>query len=131
MIYICLLTCTPTEIIEHPTDTEVDLEKNATFTCKANGGDFTSWKINGTNDIPSEKHQDIYTDQVEVGDSNLLTLNITAKDGYDGTTVQCVAGDIGVDPEESDTATMTVRGIICVLCKYSCLYNNIKPTFFI
>ena len=112
---ICPLSCilyTPTEIIKHPQNRVVDLHKTATFTCETNGGDVTLWKVNGESVIPSEMVNDVVSDRERVGDNIVLTLSITAKAKYNGTTIQCVTTDFGGHPVESEIVTLTIRDII-------------------
>ena len=117
---------TPTEIIKHPQNTLVDLERAAIFTCETNGGDITVWRVNGDSEIPSEMAKDVGTDREIVGDNTLLTLSITAKAVYNGTTIQCVTGDIGGGVVESEIVTLEIRGIIHV--HFSMLESS--PMFF-
>lgn len=92
----------------------VDLRKTATFTCESKGGDVTLWKVNGAGDIPPEMDNDVVPNQKRVGGNTQLTLDISAKAVYNGTTIQCVTTVIGGDSEESDNATLTIRGILHV-----------------
>ena len=66
--------------------------------------------MNGTsfNDLPLEVKDDLETDPLEDRDS---TLTITARAVYNGTTVQCVTGDVGGVVVESENATLTIQGI--------------------
>ena len=103
---------TPTEVIQHPKSTVVDLKRNATFICETNGGHVTLWRVNGTFiNITSEMAKDVVSVREKIRDNTRLTLNITAKYKYNGTTVQCVTAVVDGDPEESDNATLTIRGI--------------------
>ena len=104
---------TPTEIVKHPQETTVDLEKNATFTCEISGGDYIKWRVNGSDLTPSD---DIKTDRVTVGNNDLYTLTIFARNLYNGTTIQFVTGVFGGDEKESDIVTLKIRGITCSMC---------------
>lgn len=89
----------------------MDSKRNATFTCQTNGGDVALWKVNGAFNIPPKMVNDVVADREKIGNNTRLTLNITAKPDYNGTTVRCVTADIEGDSEESENATLTIRGI--------------------
>ena len=81
------------------------------FSCNASGGDFIVWRVIGTGleDLSSEILSDIDINPVGLV-SGLSTLDIIARAVYNGTTVQCVTGDIGGDPVESEIVTLTIQG---------------------
>ena len=78
------------------------------FSCDASGGDFTFWRVNGTSSISD---LDIEIEYQERMGSGLSILTITARAVYNGTTVQCVTGDVGGVAVESDIVTLTIQGI--------------------
>ena len=61
------------------------LNKTEVFRCQTSDGDYTFWRVNGTSftDLPLEDRDS--------------TLSIPAKAVYNGTTVQCVTGDNGIE----------------------------------
>ena len=113
----------PTAIVKPPQDTVVNLNENATFPCETSGSDGTYWKVNGTSRLPSEISDDVDTHRIIVGNNNLFILTIIARAVYNGTTIQCVTGDIGGDPVESEIVTLTVQGIIHIAC---CTYIHVQ-----
>ena len=105
---------TYTEIIKPPQSTTAFENQMAMFTCETDGGDITQWKLNGT--YPNyEETDDLSTTQHPVigSGSELFILTIKARAVYNGTTVQCVTGDIGssVPVVESEIVTLTIQGI--------------------
>ena len=82
------------------------------FLCDASGGDYILWRVNGTssNDLPSEILNDLDINPDGIIVSGLVTLSIPGRAVYNGTTVQCVTGDIGGDPVESEIVTLTIQG---------------------
>ena len=68
--------------------------------------------MNGTSfsDLPLDVKDDLRTDPLEDRDNTLI---IPAKAVYNGTTVQCVTGDYGIDGVvvESENATLIIQGI--------------------
>ena len=85
------------------------------FSCDASGGDFIVWRVNGTGfkDLSSEILSDLDINPVGIS-SGLSTLNITARAVYNGTTVQCVTGDIGGVAARSENVTLTIQGVIAI-----------------
>ena len=81
--------------------------------CEVNG-DLASWKVNGTlyNSLSVEIRRELTAYQ-ESGDSGseILTLTIPGRIGYNGTSVQCVTAELGGEAIESETVTMKVQGI--------------------
>ena len=103
-----------TEIIASPKNTTVFLNHEGMFTCEANGGDYTVWRVNGMR--IAEISPDILEDLnmahngLEGTGNGLFIMNITARSMYNGTTVQCVTG-YGSLTVESEIVTMTIQGI--------------------
>ena len=91
------------------------------FSCDASGGDFIVWRVNGTGfeDLTSEILSDVDINPVGIS-SGLSTLDIIARAVYNGTTIQCVTGDIGGDPVESEIVTLTIQGIYYT--QQTCIY---------
>ena len=107
---------TYTEIFKPPQSTTSFENQIATFTCETDGGDITQWKLNGT--YPNyEETDDLSTTQRPVKESGsdheheLFILTIKARAVYNGTAVQCVTGDFGSVPVESEIVTLTIQGI--------------------
>ena len=102
----------PTVINIPPQDTTVFINMTGMFSCEASGGDYIFWRVNGTtfSDLPSETQNDLDVNPVGIITSGLSTLTITARSVYNGTTVQCVTGDIGGDVVESENVTLTIQG---------------------
>ena len=78
-------------------------------------GDFIIWKVNGTtlSDLPPEIQNDTCLDGKKVNSS---TLKIIGRSVYNGTTVQCVTGLIGVKMSLwSEKVTLTIQGIHTVM----------------
>lgn len=90
------------------------------FMCETTGSDITSWKVNGTKVISSEISGDMETDRETVGNNNLFTLTIFARAVYNGTTFQCVTGDVEGAQVESEIVTLTVQGIIHIHVHVAC-----------
>ena len=82
------------------------------FSCDASGGEFIVWRVNGTSysDSSYDVQSDLDINPVGLV-SGLSTLDIIARAVYNGTTVQCVTGDIGGDVVESENVTLTIQGI--------------------
>ena len=82
------------------------------FTCVSRGADYTFWRVNGTayNDHPPELRDDLDTDQETIGGNEVYTLTIPGRAEYNGTEVQCVAGDVGGGSIESVNVTLKVQG---------------------
>ena len=108
-----------TEIIVSPKNTTVFLNQKGMFTCEANGGDYTVWRVNGKKivDLSPDIEEDLNFahNGSEGTGSGLFIMNITARTMYNGTTVQCVTGDVGGMTEESEIVTMTIQGILCLM----------------
>ena len=104
-----------TEIISSPKDTTVFLNREGMFTCETNGGDYTIWRVDGKSitDISPDVQEDLNFAHNGSGGagSGLFMMNITARSLYNGTTVQCVTGDVGGMTVESEIVTMTIQGI--------------------
>ena len=85
------------------------------FSCDASGGDFIVWRVNGTtfSDLSPEISSDIDINPDGIIVSGLSTLDITARPVYNGTTIQCVTGDIGGIPVECEIVTLTIQGVYC------------------
>ena len=100
----------------------VNLKGRAIFTCKTNGSDITYWKVNGTIGIPPEISDDVYTDRITVGNTDLFILIILARAVYNGTTIQCFTTDIGGNAVyvESENVTLTIQGVIYMYVQ--CMY---------
>ena len=85
------------------------------FTCETDSAYFTIWRLNGTSytDLPQKIQYDLNFDQegAEGNNSALHTLTIKARAVYNGTKVQCVTGDFGGIPVESENVTLTIQGI--------------------
>ena len=94
-----------------PQDTTVFINMTGMFSCDASGGDFIVWRVNGTGfeDLTSEILSDLDINPVGLV-SGLSTLDIIARAVYNGTTIQCVTGDIGGIPVESEIVTFTIQG---------------------
>ena len=115
-VYLCsVIHCSnpPTEINIPPQDTIAFLNMTGMFSCDASGGDYIAWRVNGTgfSNISPEILSDIDINPVGIIASGLSTLTITAKAVYNGTTIQCVTGDIGGVVVESGNVTLTIQGI--------------------
>ena len=108
---VCLTT--PTVINIPPQDTTVFPNMTGMFSCDASGGDFIVWRVNGTSfsDLPNETQSDLDINPVGIVSSGLSTLDIIAKAVYNGTTVQCVTGDIGGAVVKSEIVTLIIQGI--------------------
>ena len=108
----------PTEVIRPPTDRTVFFDHSAIFSCEVNGG-LATWRVNGTyyNSLSPEIRNDVYVFQEDgAGGHEILKLTIPGKAKYNGTKVQCVAGEFGRDPVESLNATMKVQGVLYIYC---------------
>ena len=114
---IRILLYSATEIIVSPKNTTVFLNHEGMFTCEANGGDYTVWRLNGKsiNDLSPNIKKDLnFTHDGSEGTGNgLFIMNITARTMYNGTTVQCVTGDVGGVTVGSEIGTMTIQGNQC------------------
>ena len=82
--------------------------------------------MNGTSftDLPLEVKDDLKTDPLEDRDN---TLSIPAKAVYNGTTVQCVTGDYGIEGVvvESENATFIIHGNHTIMtCTCTCITNT-------
>ena len=106
-----------TEIISSPKNTTVFINQKGMFTCEANGGDYTVWRVNGKSisDVSPDIKEDLNFTQIvsEGTGSGLFIMNITARSMYNGTTVLCVTGDIGGLTVESEIGTLAIQGIQC------------------
>ena len=123
-VYLCsVIHCSnsPTVINIPPQDTTVFINMTGMFSCNASGGDFIVWRVNGTSyeNLPSDVGSDIDINPEGIV-SGLSTLDITARAVYNGTTIQCVTGDIGGDPVESEIVTLTIQGIYYT--QQTCIY---------
>ena len=106
-------TCILYHVAEFPNNTTVFMNQRALFRCVAPGTPlYMYWKVNGTafNQLESDIRGDMGTEQVTVGDNEELTLTIPGRAEYNGTRVQCVAGDEGGE-DESENATLSIQGI--------------------
>ena len=113
-VYLCSViqySNSPTVINIPPQDTTVFIDMTGMFSCDASGGDYIGWRVNGTSPInlPLDVESDLDINPVGIV-SGLSTLDITARAVYNGTTIQCVTGDIGGDPVESEIVTLTIQG---------------------
>ena len=101
-----------TEIVESPSDTTVFLDHTAVFTCETRGALYGYWRVNGTayNDLPPALRADLDPDRETVGENEVYTLTILGRAEYNGTVVQCVAGDARGGFVESANATLRVQG---------------------
>ena len=101
-----------TEIVEPPSNTIVFLDHTAVFVCVTRGADYTFWRVNGTayNNLPPALRDDLDTGQDTVGENEVYTLTIRGRAEYNGTVVQCVAGDVGGGSIESTNATLMIQG---------------------
>lgn len=61
---------------------------------------------------------DLKTDQGGIGANEILTLNITARSVYNGTTIQCVTGNFEGDTVESENVILMIQGISYLLVTY-------------
>ena len=100
------------EIVEPPRDTTVFLDHSAVFVCGTRDALYGYWRVNGTayNYLPPAIRADLDADQETVGDIEVYTLTIPGRAEYNGTEVQCVAGDDGGGTIESAIATLKVQG---------------------
>ena len=125
-LYVCIMYLSvsvifglysATEIIASPKNTTVFLNHEGMFTCEANGGDYTVWRLNGKRiaDLSPDIEEDLNFahDGSEGTGSGLFIMNIIARSMYNGTTVQCVTGDAGSMTVESEIVTMTIQGNQC------------------
>lgn len=114
-----------TEIIKHPQDTTVFPNQTATFKCVTNGADIVTVKLNGTRF--TDLSQGIKNDcdfKKEINGTHIeRTLNIKNASKYNGTTVQCVAYNLGGVPVLSEIATLTIQGIT-IIKSYVCEWWN-------
>ena len=131
----CIISSISAEIFRAPNDTTVFLDNSAEFMCEVNGG-LASWRVNETyyNSLPHEIRDDLDTDQEDSDDgagNEILTLSIPGKAKYNGTKVQCVTGEFGSDPVESENVIMTVQGtcIYMYICR-SCIYYDTSHILF-
>ena len=95
-----------------PESVVVFTESEAEFTCETRNAPFFSWRVNGTflSQLDPSLRADLDSDQETVGDSDWHTLTITARAGYNGTVVQCVAAVPGGEFRESGNATLKIQG---------------------
>ena len=100
------------EIAESPSDVTIFINQTAVFTCVTHGAPlYLYWRVNGIaySSLPSDIRNDLDTDQVTVGDSEVFILIIPGRAEYNGTRVQCVAGDEGGETM-SAIATLNIQG---------------------
>ena len=85
-----------------PSAVTVFLNDRGSFTCDTIGGDFTFWRVNGTN----VQNKDV--DHFRFNSSFILTIRARAV--YNGTTVQCVTGYFDSVSVKSEIVTLTIQG---------------------
>lgn len=105
------------EIVESPANITVIVNSSAIFRCMTRSTDYTVWFVNGTSlhKVPLQVRENIETTQETVGENELYKLIIHSTFLlYNGTVVQCLAGDNeGEDEGESvvtDSAILLVQG---------------------
>ena len=88
-----------------PSAVIVFLNDRGSFTCDTIGGDFTTWRVNGT----SVQNRDV-KDVDHFIFNGSFTLTIRARAVYNGTTVQCVTGYFDSVSVKSEIVTLTIQG---------------------
>ena len=86
------------------------LDQSAVFTCETDG-DASTWTVNGTllNVLPPEIRDELESMSSNTPEgSTILSLTIPARAEYNGTTVQCLAVNVGAGFVESAFATLTI-----------------------
>ena len=118
----------PTEIDVSPQDTTAFLNMTGMFSCETSGGDFIVWRVNGTffPNLPSDVRSDLDINPEGIV-SGLSILTIPARAVYNGTTVQCVTGDIGGVVVESGNVTLTIQGIYYITYTTNMPHNLLIP----
>ena len=84
--------------------------EQAVFTCEVTRGHI-SWNVNGKprTELSPELLNDLFVDVSTSEDGNpLVILTITARDEYNGTTVQCVV-NVGFS-DESENVSLRIQG---------------------
>ena len=103
-------------ILTHPDDRTVflDDENGAFFSCNIRDSSSTHWRLNETDydDLPSQLQDDLVISSISTTLSVFLELLIPARAEYNGTRVQCVAENDDGHSVVSDTATLTIQGIV-------------------
>ena len=95
-------------IIEHPVNTTVFIDQSAIFKCNSTD-DYIQWKVNGT-----RIYGEVSSDITIARDTQTFnsTLTIRGRAVYNGTSVQCVSGDVGNDTNYSIISYMTLQGML-------------------
>ena len=84
------------------------------FTCLTQGSSTTYWRLNETDydDLPGQLQHDFLLSSTSTALSEVIELMTQARAEYNGTRVQCVAKSDDGHSVVSDTATLTIQGII-------------------
>ena len=102
-----------TEILEAPKNATVFLDQTAVFRCEVTGG-HVSWELNGK---PTTEQTSIAVDDLDIefvdseNGNPLVILIITARDEYNGTTVQCLV-NAGFS-DHSENVSLSIQGGNC------------------
>ena len=105
-LYCVLSLLSAAEINLSPEPQTVFLNHTGMFTCDVIDSEFTFWRVIGTSTSEKVDYEVDYSGHV----SSTLTLKAIAD--YNGTTVQCVTGDVRGVPVlvESENVTLTIQG---------------------
>ena len=116
------------KIDQPPQNTTVFLNTNARFSCRASDFKYIYWNINGFNrNNNSAKYPN--TSVIPPNSDNIATLTILGNTHYNGTQVNCKAGD-GDAMTESKNATLLVQGKYHQTQLYTCSPGPIDlPSF--
>ena len=86
------------------------------FVCETVGG-VTGWRVDGTllQTLPPEIRSDVEIAETNTPEGTRVEeLTIQARAEYNGTRVQCLVGIFGGSSDESENATLTIQGILCM-----------------
>lgn len=114
MFYVLVVILS--DIEESPSDVTVFVNSTAKFRCATKRTDYQLWRVNGISfiDLPSSIRDDIGMTQETEGANEVYILSISGMLKYDGTLVQCIAGD-NEGPQagesyETENATLRIQG---------------------
>ena len=115
-------------ILTHPTDKISFLNDDALLTCLTVPGYIAHWRLNETDydNLPSQLQDDldISSGSAEHSDYEVFRLTILARAEYNGTRVQCVAESDDGQSVVSDTATLTIQGMVQALLPSACVCSK-------
>ena len=97
-----------------PDDRTVFLNEDAVFSCLTEVDSTAHWKLNETDydDLPSQLQHDLVISSESAAQFGVFSLTISARAEYNGTRVQCVAESDDGHSVVSDTATLTIQGML-------------------